>query len=380
MEHEGEKKGRARFVVMNFVRVLLVVAIIGAYINQRWLIFIVAIISFAVTLLPKILYESFGVLIPIDLEVMIILFVYGTLLFGESRGYFSQFWWVGIIVNVSEGIALGIVGLTILFALYKNEQLEASPAIIALFSFCFALAIGTLWEFFEFGMDNLFGFYLQKESLVDTMLDLAFDAFGGLIVSIAGYNYLKGGSVNLISKQVLNFIEKNPFLFKGTKKESLEEKVKKIIREGEKDKIEFKSTLRTNLHSGGLDKKIEHSVLKTVCAFLNSHGGTILIGVSDDKKVCGIEKDNFANEDKSILHLTNLIKSHLGKEFFHFIKVEVIKIDEKGVILVECEKSDKPAFLKFNQIEEYYIRSGPASVKLDGSSLVDYVHSRFKDN
>lgn len=378
MEIEGEKKGRARFIVMNFVRVLLAVAIIGSYLNRRWLVLLVSGISLLITFLPRILDKVFGIIVPADLEVMIILFVYGSLFFGEVRGFYADFWWWGALLNLIAGTALGIVGLTILFALYKREQLDASPTLIAIFTFCFGLAMGTLWEFFEFGMDHFFQFSLQKGGLYDTIYDLMFDSVGALIAAVIGYNYLQGGNVNIISKYIVNFVEKNPFLFKSKKTETSEDKIKNVINSGERDKVEFKSTLRVNLHTKELDRKIEHSVLKTICAFLNSHGGKVLIGVGDKGEICGIEKDNFENIDKFQLHLTNLIKSHLGREFFHFIKIDVEKVGDKNVAVVECGKSDKPAFLKFNQEEEFFIRSGPASVKLDGSLLVDYINRRFR--
>ena len=55
-----------------------------------------------------------------------------------------------------------------------------------------------------------------------------------------------------------------------------------LIRDGESDVVEFKSTLRTNLHTSKPDKAIEYTVLKTLAGFLNTNGGTLVIGISDD--------------------------------------------------------------------------------------------------
>ena len=63
-----------------------------------------------------------------------------------------------------------------------------------------------------------------------------------------------------------------------------------IIARGENSTAEFKSTLRVNLHTGQQDPKMEHAVLKTSsAAFLNTHGGTLCIGVNDDGDACGLE-------------------------------------------------------------------------------------------
>ncbi len=70
------------------------------------------------------------------------------------------------------------------------------------------------------------------------------------------------------------------------------------IARGEGMQIEFKATLRMNLHTGSNDPKMEHAVLKTLAAFLNSQeGGTLFVGVNDEGDVVGLDADQFANED-----------------------------------------------------------------------------------
>lgn len=368
--------GKVRFYTINFVRVVLILAVITAYLNHRRLVLLISTLAFVVTFLPYLVHKKFAIKIPEDLEIIIILFIYGTLFFGVNQGFYERYWWWDVILNLGASIGLGFIGLTILYVLYKDEQLDASPIIISLFTFCFAFALGTLLEFFEFFLDGVLGFNLQL-SLFDTMKDLIVDAVGAIMVAVAGYIYLQKGKDNMISKFIINFVEKNPLLFRSKKPETNEDKIKKIIEKGETETQEFKSTSRTNIFTKEFDRKIEHSNLKTISAFLNSNGGLLLIGISDKGDIPGIERDNFQDNDKAILHLTNLIKNYLGKEFFRFIEISIIKIGDKSIIKIECQKSDKPCFLKFNQAEEFYIRNGPSSVKLDGGSLIDYVNRRF---
>ncbi|MDD2295887.1 MAG: DUF262 domain-containing protein, partial [Eubacteriales bacterium] len=47
-----------------------------------------------------------------------------------------------------------------------------------------------------------------------------------------------------------------------------------IIDYGESESVEFKATLRTNLHTGATDTRMEMAVLKTLAGFLNTGGGT----------------------------------------------------------------------------------------------------------
>lgn len=94
--------------------------------------------------------------------------------------------------------------------------------------------------------------------------------------------------------------------------EAQEIDIKSIIDNGESEAVEFKSTLRMNLHSGQPDKRMELSVLKTLAGFLNTGGGTLVIGISDDGTPVGIGVDQFPNEDKMSLHLVNIVKTRMG--------------------------------------------------------------------
>jgi len=67
----------------------------------------------------------------------------------------------------------------------------------------------------------------------------------------------------------------------------------RLIEQGENDNVEFKSTLRYNLFTKKNDKEIEHAVLKSITAFMNSSGGTLIIGVDDKKNSLGLNNDNF---------------------------------------------------------------------------------------
>jgi predicted HTH transcriptional regulator len=142
--------------------------------------------------------------------------------------------------------------------------------------------------------------------------------------------------------------------------------------------VEFKSTVRTNLKTGKPGKEIEFAWLKAVVAFLNSSGGTLLIGVDDSGRIVGIEPDGFENADKCQLHLKNLINQHIGAEYSSFIQITLVDVDGMTVVLVECSPAREPVFLKIGKNEEFYIRSGPSSIKLSPSQTVSYVLQNMK--
>ena len=151
-----------------------------------------------------------------------------------------------------------------------------------------------------------------------------------------------------------------------------------MIKEGESDSVEFKSTLRWDIRAGKTNAVIERSSLKTISAFLNSAGGSLLVGVRDDGSVEGIETDKFVNEDKFLLHLWTLIRTCLGRDVSPYLRTILEKMEEKTVCLVRCQPSNRPVFLRQPGFdEEFYIRLGPSSNAMDISEALGYIADRF---
>jgi hypothetical protein len=150
-----------------------------------------------------------------------------------------------------------------------------------------------------------------------------------------------------------------------------------LIAGGESEAVEFKSTLRTNLHTGQADDRIELSVLRTIAGFLNANGGTLLIGVADDGELLGLDSDGFPNEDKMGLHLANLIKGRIGDVFLPYVHPHFEDYDGRRVLVVRCERGPKAAFVKDGNNQRFFVRGGNTTVELTGVSVTDYAKQRF---
>jgi hypothetical protein len=153
--------------------------------------------------------------------------------------------------------------------------------------------------------------------------------------------------------------------------------IEHAVLNGESDAIEFKSTLRTNLHTNSQDPRIELSVLKTLAGFLNNNGGTLIIGVTDDGSPVGLTADCFENEDKTALHLVNIIKDRMG--IAAITNVHAHFDDYKGVrvLVAKCRKSSSPVFVKDGSTERFYIRTGPSTAELTPSQTLEFTKQRF---
>ncbi len=381
MQKSGKKnKGKAKFVILLFIRTVLVLAFISSLISGRKLVLIMSILGFFLTYAPSIIKELFNKEVPASFEVIVIFFIYGIFYFGEVRGLYAEFWWWDIILNLLSATALGFIGLAVLSVLKKEKVINANDKIIAILVFCFAVSIGALLEFFEFSMDSLFNFNMQK-SAMDTMKDIGVNIVGALLISTLGYYHFKTGKFDIISQGISKNVGKYSSFFKSSEQlDTHENNILNLLKKGEGFNLEFKSTLRKNLHTHEHDKKIEHAVLKTLTAYLNSDGGTLLVGVNDSGEILGLAHDGFADNDKLNLYFTNLIKQHIGSEYLPFIKYEIKNIEGKNILKIDCNKSHKHVFLKHEGEEEFYIRNGASSAKLTGNSLVDYINNKFSKN
>lgn len=75
----------------------------------------------------------------------------------------------------------------------------------------------------------------------------------------------------------------------------MEPKIKEIIKLGECFNVEFKLA----------SDKLPKNLFESVCAFLNSFGGYIILGVDDNGKIVGIEKDKVPKLKKDFVTLCN---------------------------------------------------------------------------
>ena len=157
-----------------------------------------------------------------------------------------------------------------------------------------------------------------------------------------------------------------------------------LIKRGESKTLEFKATLRWNLRENRKDEQaITLAVLKTIAAFLNTAGGDLLIGVADDGTISGIERDQFENDDEFMRHLAQVVRNALGDRASTCIDPRIQIVQGKAVCLVSCERSPEPVFLKWRGAEaspegDFYVRSGPGSVRLSPESTAKYIKTRFR--
>lgn len=166
------------------------------------------------------------------------------------------------------------------------------------------------------------------------------------------------------------------------------EPIDELIRRGESDRLEFKSSARWNLHTKARDERIELVIAKAVSGFLNSDGGTLLIGVNDDGDLVGLANDftvvKSPDPDRFELWLRDFLATTLGQNgavqpVIDFTAVIVDGADTY-VCRVTCPTSPRPVFLrpgKGGAQPELWVRIGNSTRQLKVDEAVDYVMNRW---
>jgi len=155
-----------------------------------------------------------------------------------------------------------------------------------------------------------------------------------------------------------------------------------IIKKGESNKVEFKSSLRWDYKVSCKNTQMEYVIAKTIAAFMNSEGGKLYIGVDDEGNILGLKNDistlKRPNVDAFSLQLTQIINEYLGKEFRQYIHETYEDFGDKQICLIEVESTAMPVYLNMQGRKEFFIRSGNSSQPLNVQEAIAYMKTHFK--
>ena len=174
-------------------------------------------------------------------------------------------------------------------------------------------------------------------------------------------------------------------------------RIKHLLKINETQRVEFKQSFFANaddllstFHKSDKEYKkrcreAQYKIAKNIATFLNTDGGTLLIGVTDDSKVCGVEKEmQHIGEIKAeayIKRLSQIVANLIGERNNKWLEYSSVEIDNKIIIVVDCQGASKPVLLPDKDQKsptEFIIRRGTASVTLYGYELLEYINSHFK--
>lgn len=175
------------------LRALVGVGAVLFALNRHWVEAISAALIFLLMLVPPFLRRKYRIFIPFELEFGIVIFIFLTLFLGSLNDFYERFSWWDTLLHFQSGILLGIIGFVLIYLLNRGGvgKLSLSPFFLSFFAVCFSMAMSVVWEIFEYTMDSVFGFNMQRSGLMDTMSDLVVNTGAALIVGVVGFVWVQ---------------------------------------------------------------------------------------------------------------------------------------------------------------------------------------------
>lgn len=171
------KRSKASFVVFLILGLSVIALLFWSLITKNYENSASCVLVLILFTVPSFVERHLHIDIPIPFEIIILVFIYAAQILGEMNSFYIKFPWWDTMLHTINGFLFAAVGFALCDIFNQNDTIKfkLSPLFLSVVAFCFSMTIGVLWEFFEFGMDKLFLFDMQKDTLVTQFSSVYFD-------------------------------------------------------------------------------------------------------------------------------------------------------------------------------------------------------------
>lgn len=160
------------------LRGLVIAVLVLRFISGDFASVFLCILTLVLFLVPFWIDKTFKIEIPNLLEIIIFLFIFSAEILGEIQNFYGIFKHWDTILHTLNGFLCAAIGFSLIDILNNSEKfhIKLSPIFVSLVAFCFSMTIGVLWEFFEFGADQIFRYDMQKDRIVQSISSVELDS------------------------------------------------------------------------------------------------------------------------------------------------------------------------------------------------------------
>lgn len=220
--HMELREHRSSFIVYFTLRALVIATMILQILNRNYENVFLCALTLILLIMPSLMQITFRVELPTTLEIIILIFIFAAEILGEIREFYLIFPFWDTALHTLNGFLAAAIGFSLVDLLNRSERtvFNLSPLFTAIVAFCFSMTIGVVWEFFEFGMDQLAGFDMQKDTVIHVIRSVTLDPEGHNVpYEISGITetvvngqelglggYLDIGLIDTMQDLIVNFI------------------------------------------------------------------------------------------------------------------------------------------------------------------------------
>ena len=216
------REHRSSFIVYFTLRFLVIVMLVLQLFNRNYENVFLCGLTLLLLVIPSLVQITFKVELPTMLEIIILVFIFAAEILGEISEFYLMFPFWDTVLHTINGFLAAAIGFSLVDLLNRSEKtvFNLSPLFLAIVAFCFSMTIGVIWEFFEFGMDTLIGYDMQKDTVLHTIRSVTLDPAGrnvpyvikgitetavnGQELGLGGY--LDIGLIDTMQDLIVNFI------------------------------------------------------------------------------------------------------------------------------------------------------------------------------
>ena len=175
------KEHKSSAIVYFTLRALVIVVMVLQIFNRNYENVFLCLLTLLLLVVPSLVQVTMKIELPTTLEIIILVFIFAAEILGEIQEFYILFPFWDTVLHTLNGFLAAAIGFSMVDLLNRSERMmfKLSPLFMAIVAFCFSMTIGVVWEFFEFGMDQLFHTDMQKDTIVHAVYSVLLDPAGG---------------------------------------------------------------------------------------------------------------------------------------------------------------------------------------------------------
>lgn len=179
--HMELREHKSSFIVYFTLRFLVIVMMVLQLMNRNYENVFLCAITLMLLVIPSLVQVTFRVEFPTALEIIILVFIFAAEILGEISEFYLLFPFWDTVLHTINGFLAAAIGFSLVDLLNRSEKavFSLSPLFMAIVAFCFSMTNGVVWEFFEFGMDQIGGLDMQKDTVIHTIRSVTLDPAEG---------------------------------------------------------------------------------------------------------------------------------------------------------------------------------------------------------
>ena len=243
---------KSKSAIRLVLEAMVLLVLVARLLRRDFFPVFLCVLTLALFNIPRIVDKKLNLKLPSVLEAIVLIFIFCAEILGEIGSFYTVLPWWDTLLHTVNGFLMAAIGFAMIDLLNDSPRFHfnLSPIFVAFVAFCFSMTVGVVWEFFEFGMDQMVKTDMQKDrviesvssvklnpsglndpirleeitetvisygegetytvegglldvGIIDTMKDLIVNCIGAILFSIVGFFYLHGRNQSRLAEQLI---------------------------------------------------------------------------------------------------------------------------------------------------------------------------------